>query len=729
MHIESSGRWARRAQMQPAEWVIAALGGIAVLVALVLLAGLMSKGLSFMLAIAPRAQWVILALAGFGVVLTAAAVYVVRKKSLGPGGAGRSGYYYGRLPATAAVVVLALYATAALLLIFTVLQFDIAAAAPVRPDRLGIAIADFSSPNGSAAEGRELRTLLARSLRRQIQSSPGLSGRVAVVSAPAIQNEEQAREYATRNGVQLVIWGRTAGEGHGVFVPSVADFAQPVLELRHGDAPTAPDVPLTGSQGVELGEITSQEVSRFSDYLAGLIYLDLRSYREAAGSFDRAATEDPAAMSPGAQVRLARTLAVFYLASGKARAELGQGDAARAAYELALRHDPAYAEAYIGLGNLEYERGNCGAALARYDRAVALAPKLPASWYARGSAFYCAKNFASAASDYRTAVSLARAGDQAAGLYHLVLGATLCEAGQTPEGMAELASARSGSLAQAVAAETARCTARAQSSAKAGNTGTSGQSGPTPGGETVGALLSRLAAELASQAPSPTPAQTATPLPATAWVPTAAPTPTPTYPPFQTMVTSVTPASASRAVPATPLPQATQPPQPAPTAAPVSTLPPPTDTAATRPPAPLPPTQAPPSATPVPPSPTWTPVPPATVTPVPMSTATPVPPTSTPLPPSPTATALPPPTNTLVPPSPTATTAPPPTNTAVPPPSPTATSRPPLPTPFWPPAPTLTPAPAATPTPAAPLPAPTSTPEKGKGKPKPTRHPTKTPKP
>ncbi len=390
------------------------------------------------------------ALLGFGLLLAGVAAYVVGKQGDAKAD-GRSARKYGPPFRTAAVAVLLFYVSAALAFVLTVLQFDLAAAAPVAPGQAGVAIGGFDG--GVGTDGQAFSTTLARSLRREIQASHGLRATLVVVSAPAITTAAQAAEYAAANGVQWVVWGRVAGDGRDAFVPSVMVLEPPSWQLRYGDVPAPHDAPLTGDHGVALAETAPSDTAGLVDYLVGLAHLGRNNYRQAAGALGRAVAESP---------RLPRSLAVFQLALGRAYARLGEVSAARSAYQAALQANPAGGAAYIGLGNLEYEQGNCNAALDNYARAVDLAPQLAVSWYSRGNAYYCQKRYDEAASDYQAAVRLTPVGDDSASVYHLVLGATLCQAGRPAEGMAQLARAQERNLVRSAEAETAGCVTLAQ---------------------------------------------------------------------------------------------------------------------------------------------------------------------------------------------------------------------------------------------------------------------------
>lgn len=709
-HIE--GSVARRGRLRGREWGIAVVWATAALTALWAIRGILADGLMFLASLASVPAVMIAALLA-GAILVAATSGDVLLKPSRSGSLTPNTHHYAATHRLAAAGVLVLYLAAALLLAVNVLQFDRVDAAPVRPGQFGVAVAEFGAadPFAAPARGREASVFIQRSLRRAIQANPTLGGRVAVVSAPLIRDERQARDFAERNGVELVVWGRFAGDDAKAFLPSVTVLEPPTFQLRYGDVPAAHDAPLAGGGSLEFGEVLPARARGFIDSIAGLIHLRRGSYREAADTLQQAieglareaAAGAPAPVSP-------RSLAVLHNALARAYYHLGDVSAARAEYRLSLQQDPRYAVPHIGLGNLGYEEGDCTAAFDAYDRAVKLAPGLAAAWYAHGNANYCLGRYAGAASDYREAIRRSLPGEDVVSLYHLVLGMTLCQAGQTAEGLAQLAVAENGNLLLSAGAERRNC-ARLAEAAPAAATGLAERTRPSPRPPAPQTGTTATPAAGAGEAPAPWPfiqvLITGTPNPVLRQTPTpervllltlparAAPTArvSPTYPP----------APAAIDEPATATPQPAPPPAWTPEPASPTAAPAPTWT-------PEPPTPA------FTPSPTWTPEP---------ASPTAAPPTQTPVPPTPTF--APSPTSTAVPPSPTAAL---PTWTPIPP---TPTVQPPLmtwtpvpPSPTEPPPPALTPLPPDLPT-SEPPPQPTDTTEPPK--PKPTKRPTHTPRP
>jgi hypothetical protein len=165
---------------------------------------------------------------------------------------------------------------------------------------------------------------------------------------------------------------------------------------------------------------------------------------------------------------IGRTLTIYHLVLGRTFAAQDEPGQARAEYELAEECDPEYGPTYIGFGNIDYSEGRCREALQWYGKAVELVPrkKQSSAYYARGNAHFCLEQYEAAAADYEQAIERADPDDRSLGLYHLVLGITLCRLDRFTEGVEELQQALrlaepDMSLQQAALAELEKCRAKA----------------------------------------------------------------------------------------------------------------------------------------------------------------------------------------------------------------------------------------------------------------------------
>jgi tetratricopeptide (TPR) repeat protein len=624
----------------------------------------------------------------------------------------------------ATTIGLAALLVAALAAAFLLFTANLGAFGPSRAPEYRIAVAAFlderDSPQPQA--GTEIAAQIARSLRGEIDARPDLKGEIAVVLAPQVRSASEARDFALRESVDLMIWGRVDQASVDAFNPLISVVELPGGQLWYDSVPAWREISLTEDQSSGMGAIAANRVEGFSAYILGMRYLHLGRYADAAREFqsalERASAAPPEAHS--AQVR-----ALFHLALGRAQASLGDVEAARRSYQSSLQHNVRQAVAYIGLGNLDYSAGDCAAALAAYESAVALNPALAAAWYSRGNAHFCLEQYDDAARDYEEAVRLARDTNGWADWYTLVLGVTLCQGGRIDEGIERLAAARSGSRLRAAQLETQNCLKLAQQAEtqpdEIGDVVAALWQTPAPAATALpgaGGLLGLRRLEIpdalgADEAPAVPPSlDTTRPVQASAEPKATTPAPYSTQgtasPPARSGVTATAQAQPTHPEPTAGLPSATaQPPEATPVRNPGEE-----------------------SLTPVPmatptwpqPSATWTvepgltptqPLPSATATLPPTATPTPLPPTATatrqpsatPTPPPPTATATRQPSATPTPPPPTPTETPAPTFTALPP---TAVEEP-----------TATIAPSDTP----PLDPPTPTPEPTKKHPKTPKRP------
>jgi hypothetical protein len=378
---------------------------------------------------------------------------------------------YGTRHRMIARIVLVTNIAVTLMLILGVLRLDVVHAQPVAGDQLGVAVAQFGEgvDMRTSARGRELSAFVARNLRREIDLLPGLAGNVTVISGPLVKSKEEAQRVAAETSVALVIWGWVSA--NDAFVPSFT-FAEP-LDAKVGidQVPGWYEVEVCGGGTLELSQTVARRTSGLIEYIVGLIYLDQGKYPQAAAEFQRAIAlteEAKGRLAHDHEVRtISRTLAIYHLVLGRTFAAQDEPGQARAEYELAEECDPEYGPTYIGFGNMDYSEGRCREALQWYEKAVELVPrrKQSSAYYARGNAHFCLEQYEAAAADYEQTIERSDPDDRSLGLYHLVLGITLCRLDRLAEGVEELQQAlrlaEPGSdLQQAAQAEFDGCRSR-----------------------------------------------------------------------------------------------------------------------------------------------------------------------------------------------------------------------------------------------------------------------------
>jgi tetratricopeptide (TPR) repeat protein len=509
-------------------WLIYASLVTGILVTLSELLGLTLKGLRFLGAFATNPCPVLATVVAFSALIGVTCGYVLLAKRRGIGPWRQRPPAYGTRYRMIARIVLVTNITVTLILILGVLRFDVVHAQPVAGDQLGVAVAQFGEgvDMRASARGRELSAFVARNLRREIDLLPGLAGNVTVISGPLVKSKEEAQRVAAETSVALVIWGWVSADD--AFVPSFT-FAEPLdAEVGIDQVPGWYEVEVCGGGTLELSQTVARRTSGLIEYILGLIYLDQGRYPQAAAEFQRAIAlteEAKGRLAHNHEVRtISRTLAIYHLVLGRTFAAQDEPGQARAEYELAEKCDPEYGPTYIGFGNVDYSEGRCREALQWYEEAVELVPrkKQSSAYYARGNAHFCLEQYEAAAADYEQAVERADPDDRSLGLYHLVLGITLCRLDRLAEGVEELQQAlrlaEPGSdLQQAAQAEFDGC--RSQPTVTPPT--------PTP-----------------RPTPFPTDTPTPTPEPASTPFPTATPTPTlfPTPIPSATVPEPIAPA-------------------------------------------------------------------------------------------------------------------------------------------------------------------------------------------
>ncbi|MGH7729139.1 MAG: tetratricopeptide repeat protein, partial [Vulcanimicrobiaceae bacterium] len=120
---------------------------------------------------------------------------------------------------------------------------------------------------------------------------------------------------------------------------------------------------------------------------------------EERGAWSAAAAEFSRVLSLGPREPQAST--AFY-DLGIAQANLGELDAARAAFGAAIARDPGFLAARANLVAVELERGDLTAARSAADAFVAVAPQSARALYARGLTALRARDAATALADFRS---------------------------------------------------------------------------------------------------------------------------------------------------------------------------------------------------------------------------------------------------------------------------------------------------------------------------------------
>jgi tetratricopeptide (TPR) repeat protein len=407
------------------------------------LVGLIIKGLRFLgrFYASPQAVFLSVGILTAGIWLACGYVLLRRKKGTEtwrerpPAFGERARLFAGALAGANVVVTL--------ILVFGVLQYDFVD--PVKEGQLGVAVAQFGSgiEIDRSPAGAELSTLVARSLRREIDLSPSVADHVTIVPAPIIRSEEEARRFAETHNIALVIWGWMSGEG--TFVPTLTFVETPYADVEIEEVPGWHEVEIIGSGNIELSQAMAHRTSGLIEYIMGLIYLDRGRFDQALVRFQKAAEQAEEALEldrvTAHETRvLSNTLAIYHLTIGKTIAAQGDQVQARTEYEIAMEYDPEYGPIYIGFGNIAYTEGRFEDALEWYDQAVSQSNRRrEVAYYARGSAYYYLERYEEAAEDYRAAIEVAEHNDEKTALYHLVLGITLCHLEQFEEGLEEIA--------------------------------------------------------------------------------------------------------------------------------------------------------------------------------------------------------------------------------------------------------------------------------------------------
>ena len=424
--------------------VIYALQVVGTLVTLVELLGVASKGLRFLGGFATHPAAVLIAVVALTALIGCSCGYVLLKKQKNAHPWWKRLPVYGARDRTIARLILVANTTVTLILILGVLRYDVVHAQPMAEGQLGVAVAQFGDgiEMQASARARELSAFVARNLRREIDLLPGLAGNVTVISGPLVKSEEEAQKVAEENGVALVIWGWVSG--NDTFVPSFTFVGPPGTEVGLKEIPGWYEVEISGGGTLELGQTVARRISGLIEYIVGLIYLNQSDYDQAVAEFQRAiALTEGMLEGPVADHEMRtmnRTLAIYHLVLGRTCAAQGKPDQARAEYEAAMGHDREYGPLYVGFGNIDYSEGRCGEALQWYEKAVELVPrtKRASALYARGNAHFCLGQYEAAAADYARAIEGAEPGDKSLGLYHLVLGITLCRLNRFSEGIEEI---------------------------------------------------------------------------------------------------------------------------------------------------------------------------------------------------------------------------------------------------------------------------------------------------
>lgn len=117
------------------------------------------------------------------------------------------------------------------------------------------------------------------------------------------------------------------------------------------------------------------------------------------------------------------------LQAGKGRAleQMGQYDEARAAFQEAIRLDPATSTWYVGLSVVELRAGDLAAAIDACDAAIAIDPHLSKAHYNRGCALLAAESIDEAIASLETATRW----NPGFAMAHNTLGVALVRDGQT----------------------------------------------------------------------------------------------------------------------------------------------------------------------------------------------------------------------------------------------------------------------------------------------------------
>ena len=130
-------------------------------------------------------------------------------------------------------------------------------------------------------------------------------------------------------------------------------------------------------------------------FLRGLVYSALKRYDQAAGAYKQVLATDPQyqgahynlglnavrqgelqnAIDHFIQEKAAYPTSALYLELGRAYAQLGEADSAKAAYRQALALDTANATAHLWLGQLHEELGELDSALVRSQAGLKLRPQ------------------------------------------------------------------------------------------------------------------------------------------------------------------------------------------------------------------------------------------------------------------------------------------------------------------------------------------------------------------
>jgi tetratricopeptide (TPR) repeat protein len=510
---------ASAAQRGVARWGIYALLSLGVLITVLELLGFASKGLRFLGGFADKPGVLPVAVVGLTLAILFAAGYVLLYRRQRPP-------VYGTHDRVVAGAVFLANVIVTLVLVFGVFRYDVVHAQPVSEGLLGIAVAEFGEGLDlkSSRQARELSHFVARAIRREIDLATALQDKVTVISVPLVRDEAEAEEIAREHDVSLIIWGWVSEED--TFVPSLTFVEPEDADLGLQKIPVWYQDEIRGDSTLELSRMFAERTASLIAYTVGLLHLSEDDYDRAAVEFQRAISQTVEMQDRPAgdevQPAIAQTLAIYHLALGRTYAAQGDPEQARSEYDTAREYDAQYGPIYVGIGNLHYSAGAFEEALRWYEEAVRYVPeaKKATALYSRGNAHFYLEQYDAALADYELAIAEAEPEDKGLGLYHLVLGAALCELNRFPEAFEHLAQAEqlAGPEARLHAdaeGQRAECEAKATAVSRAPET-------PTPVPPTPVPTLSPT--DTPAMLPSPTATSTPQPSPRGTLSPTQSPT-------------------------------------------------------------------------------------------------------------------------------------------------------------------------------------------------------------
>lgn len=305
---------------------------------------------------------------------------------------------------------------------------------PLPAGVVGVAVAEFAETADCRAgpRGREASALVYETLGRELAAA-GLARRVALTRAGRVCDASAAAAAGREAGATVVIWG---------WLPQTTDGLVAAFTLT-GPAPAASadlarafEALFTGPDDSLSLRLSGRAVV-LSRFLLGLVY---------AGQGDPAAAEvlysaAIAAVESSATLQN-HALAVLLTERGKARAALGRAAEARADFDAAEAHNPAYLRLLIARAAEAYGRRDWAAAEAYLQRAALQEEPLPTIAYGFGLLNYYRGRHTAAVAQFDRAIALSAADGSPAAVYYLARGYSYVELGACAAAAADFRAAR-----------------------------------------------------------------------------------------------------------------------------------------------------------------------------------------------------------------------------------------------------------------------------------------------